>query len=456
MKLSEQTRRVLIICSMGTMSGLVLLDETVLGVALPTIRSDLDLQRSTAHWIVNAYFLTLACFAAVGGKCVDIFGLKKVLLVSAPVFATASLLAGFAGDGGVLIALRALQGLSAAFLLSLSQAGSNMAFPPEQRGLSIGIYAAIATSFMALGPLVGGVITHYLSWHWIFWVNIPVIVISGGFALLVWREPQTVEKPASFDWRAVALMVIGLTGLVFALMEGSRLGWTNTIILGCGIAGVACLFLFDRIELRRAQPLINVHLFRLGAFTSAVFVFFLGQYAVVCMAVFFPIFLQNQLGYSPAQAGLSVLPAVIPSPVLSVPVGRFADRIGSRRIVIAGTLLAGLSAVSLGLSLPVGSYPLFAVILTVWGIAIVCIIGPSRRLASNAAPEGEQGQLSGTIVTVRLLGATAGVAASSALLTSGLGFGAVFALMGGFLLAGFASALFALKDWHAPQGRGNS
>ncbi len=162
---SATARSLWTICSMGVLSGLVLLDETVLGVALPSIRTLLNLSESATHWIVNAYFLTLTCLAALGGKCVDLFGLRPVLVTAIIVFSIASLLAGFAESAFFLIAMRALQGVRAALLFALSQAGANVAFPPERRGLGIGIYAAMATVALAVGPLVGGVVTHCISWR---------------------------------------------------------------------------------------------------------------------------------------------------------------------------------------------------------------------------------------------------------------------------------------------------
>ncbi|MES0883151.1 MFS transporter [Roseibium sp. SCP14] len=451
LKLTEESRRLWVICSMGVLSGLVLLDETILGVALPSIRSSLGLSAGTTHWIVNAYFLTLTCLAALGGKCVDLFGLKPVLVVSGTVFAVSSLLAGFAEDGAFLIAMRALQGGGAAFIFALSQAGANMAYPKEKRGLGIGIYAAMATIFLAVGPLLGGVVTHYLSWNWVFWLNIPIVTLVGFIAFIVWRDPPERPPGQGIDGIGVVLLLIGLTGLVFALMQGASLGWASAVILLSAGIGVIGLYGLDRFERRRKQPLIDVMLFRIPEFLSACLIFMICQYAMIVLAVFFPIFLQSEMGYTAAQAGMAALLAVIPFPFISAPIGRLADKLGSRPVVMTGLFLAALATVLLGLLMPYKSYLFFAAPLLVWGVAMVCIAGPSRRIAVNAAPETEQGQLSGTIVTIRLLGSTIGVAVSSALITAGLSIPAVFVVCGLLLFAGLALSFLALSEAHSAQ-----
>jgi len=452
---NDQARRILIICTMGTLTGLVLLDETVFGVVLPTIERELGISRVATHWVVNAYFLTLTCLAALGGKCVDLFGLKPVLVASAALFAVASLLAGFAEGGEFLIAMRAVQGVGAAFLFALSQAGANMAFPPEKRGLGIGIYAAMATVFLAIGPMVGGVVIHYLSWQWVFWFNVPVVLIAGCIAYFIWTDPPELETSSSIDGIGVVLLLIGLFGLVFTLMQGASIGWGSATILVSALIGIAGLYLFDRHEWHRKDPLIDVRLFRLPAFSSAILIFFIGQYAIITLAVFFPIYLQREMDFTAAQAGLAVLPAVLPFPLISLPVGTLADRIGSRPLVIAGTALTAVATLLLGVLLPYRSYPLLAGVLVIWGVGLVCLLGPSRRIAVNAAPDREQGQLSGTIVTLRLFGATIGVAASSAVVNIGLGFSAVYLLTGALLAAGCALALFGLSSSEGIQGPEN-
>lgn len=444
--LTPSARSLLTISTMGVLSGLVLLDETVLGVALPSIRISLDLTAGETHWIVNAYFLTLTCLAALGGKCVDLFGLRPVLLTAIAVFSVASLLAGFAESAFILIAMRALQGVGAALLFALSQAGANMAFPPEKRGLGIGIYAAMATVFLAIGPLVGGVVTHFISWRWVFWLNIPIVVVAGSIAFHIWQEPQERTTDRSIDWIGVVLLLTGLTGLVFALMQGPSLGWLSFTILGSAAIGAVCMLALVRFERRQDQPLIDVMLFHQRAFSSACLVFAICQYAMIAMAVFFPIFLQERMGYSAAAAGLAAILAVVAFPLVSAPIGRLADKSGSRPIVIAGCGGSALATILLAVLMPIQTYWLLAPCLLLWSISMVCIAGPTRRIAVNSAPENEQGQLSGTVVTIRLLGSTLGVAVSSALITAGFGIPAVFVACGALLLMALGLSIFVLSD----------
>ncbi|WP_196223196.1 MFS transporter, partial [Roseibium sp. RKSG952] len=168
---SEHQRRVSIVLALGIVGGLILLDETILGVALPTIRADLNGSPTQGHWVLNAYLLAFTCLSGVGGKCMDLFGLRRAMILSCTVFAASSLIAGFADSMSMLIAMRAIQGACAAVMFPLTFAGSSSTFPVEQRGKAMGLQAGTSSLFLVAGPLAGGFLTDFVSWRWIFWIN---------------------------------------------------------------------------------------------------------------------------------------------------------------------------------------------------------------------------------------------------------------------------------------------
>jgi len=181
--ISDTNRKWWILAAMGAILGVILLDETVVGVALPTMQTDLGMSEVTSHWVVNIYMLTLAGLAAAAGKIGDIIGHKTVMITGLIIFGAASLLCGFAQTDIWLIIARGIQGCGAAIIFPSSLAMTTIAFPPSQHGLALGIYGAIGTVFLSLGPLVGGFLTDFLSWRWIFWVNPPIVLAIAAIVL---------------------------------------------------------------------------------------------------------------------------------------------------------------------------------------------------------------------------------------------------------------------------------
>ena len=280
-KMTDESRKWWVLIAMGASVGLIMLDETVVGIALPTIRRDLGMSEVATHWVVSVYMLVLTGVAAASGKLGDIFGFRLVFLVGAAIFGLASLAAGFAQGGGFLIAARAVEGVGAAVFLTLSIPMIAVVFPKEKRGMAIGVLAAIGTTFLALGPLVGGVLTELVSWRWIFWVNVPIVMLATPIILAAWTDPPRASERPRFDYGGLVTLVIGLSLLVFAIMQGVSWGWTRNVILGCLAGGLAILALFFLIERRRTAPLIEIGLFRIPTFGACNFVLFAGQYSKI-------------------------------------------------------------------------------------------------------------------------------------------------------------------------------
>lgn len=198
LRIKDESRKWWILIAMGAVAGLIMLDETVVGVALPTVRRDLGMSAVASHWVISAYMLVFTGTAAASGKMGDVFGFKNLVLVGGAVFGLASLSAGFAEGSVFLIAARAVQGVGAAVIFPATIAMVTIAFPKQQRGMAIGILAAIGTTFLAVGPPVGGFLTEILSWRWIFWINVPLVALIVLIVLVVWVDPPRHDKRPTF------------------------------------------------------------------------------------------------------------------------------------------------------------------------------------------------------------------------------------------------------------------
>ncbi|MDX1574848.1 MAG: MFS transporter [Kiloniellales bacterium] len=424
--------------------GLIMLDETVVGVALPTMRRDLGLSELTSHWVINAYMLLFTACAVAGGKFGDMVGVGRVFLLGMAVFGLASLAAGFAGNGATLVAVRAVQGLGAAAIFPATIALVMAVFPTEERGKALGILAAIATSFLALGPLIGGLFTEAVSWRWIFWVNVPVVLLASLVMVMVWAEPPRQDKHPRFDVAGLITLVASLSLLVFGTMQGSDWGWSDPLVVASLVCGLVVLGAFVRIEARRDLPLIEVSLFKIASFSACNAMLFAGQFSKLAIVVFGALYLQHKLGMGPLVAGLALLAAVAPFPILSAPVGRLADNWGARPLVMIGLTLATCAMFALALVIPWNSYLWLLPGLVLWGCGLSLCYSPILRAMANTVPEDMQGQCSGIGITSRLLGGTVGVAIGSVLLAITADYQYVFLLTAGVMLASLLFGWLAL------------
>lgn len=436
LRITDENRKWWILFAMGAGAGLIMLDETVVGVALPTLRRDLGLSEVGSHWVVSAYMLVFTGAAAAGGKLGDIVGFKALALAGGAIFGLASLAAGFSDSGGFLIAARVVQGIGAAAIFPTTVAMIMIAFPKAQRGMAMGTLAAVGTSFLAAGPFVGGFLTELVSWRWIFWVNVPIVALLAAIVVMAWVDPPVKEgERPGFDLGGFVTLVGGLCLLVFAIMQGASWGWTQGVILACLAGGVIILSIFVVLEGRRDDPLIEVDLFAIASFSACTLVLFVGQFAKMAIVVFAALYLQDRLGMSPLIAGLALLASVLAFPILSAPVGRLADKHGARQLVLSGLGLATLAMGWIGVVSAWESYWVLLPGLVLWGGGMVFCYAPTLRAMANAVPVEKQGQTSGIGVTARLLGGTVGMAVCSTLLVMTNSFQVVFLTTGALMLA---------------------
>lgn len=449
--LSDKERKRGLVLAMGGLGGLVMLDETILGVSLPAIRTELGISATTAHWIINSYMLAFTCFAAIGGKAIDLFGLRPALITSCAIFALASLLAGFADGVAMLISMRVIQGLCAAIMFPMTLAAATLTFDENERGRAIGILAGMATVFLAAGPLLGGILTDFLSWRWVFWINIPIVVAGSVLACVLWRNPAEPRPKPVIDRIGLVLLLIGLTCLIFGLMEGPDFGWAQPAIIGSLAAGAIGVAVFIYYESRQTKPLIDVRLFQVKAFHASAMVILLTQMSKITVAIFVPHFLQLEMKYTALWAGIATVIAVLPFPFVAAPAGKFADKHGSRRPVLVSLVVVGIANLAIGSLMLLENYWALAPALLVWGCALLFAMVPTGRITANAVPKDKQGEVSGLVITARLVGGTLGVTMGSVLLAMGLGFSLIFWVMGAMILACCAYGATAF-DNDAPEG----
>jgi EmrB/QacA subfamily drug resistance transporter len=425
-EIKTDSRKWWVLAAMGAILGVILLDETVVGVALPTIQRDLGMSDVAAHWVVNAYMLVLAGLAAAAGKFGDIVGHKTLMNTGLLIFALASLACGFADGDTWLIVARGVQGIGAAIIFPSSLAMLTIAFPEEQRGLAIGIAGAIGTVFLALGPLVGGFLTDIASWRWIFWVNPPIVFMVGLIVAAAWVEPAREAPPERIDKAGLVLLIGGLSMLIFAIMEGPQWGWTDPVILILLADGAVLLFVFVLVELRRRAPLMEVDLFANPTFTACNLVIFAAQFTKMAVFIFGALYLQNALEMSPLMAGIALLPTVAPQPLAAPLAGKAADRFGARWPSLGGLIfmLAGLAWISAAVSWQ--SYVALFPGLLFWGLSMAFLFVPPQRAVMNAVPPFKRGQAGGIAMSSQLLGATVGMAVSSTIFSMTGSFQAVF------------------------------
>jgi EmrB/QacA subfamily drug resistance transporter len=433
---NDQIRRWWILGATAGVLGLSVFDETIVGVALVKIRSDLAMSQVASHWVVNAYLLTFTCFVAIGGRLGDSFGHHGFFVAGTAIFGLASLASGFATTGGWLIAARAVQGIGTAIIFPAALAMTTSAFPLEQRGLALGIQTTMAAVFMSLGPLAGGVMTETLSWRWIFWINLPVVLAVALVALAAVVPTTSASDPAkakslgAIDYRGTATLIAGLSALIIALMQGAEWGWMTPATLTLFIAGVVLLTLFAAIETYATRPLIQIALLRIATFTGGDLVFFTFQFNKMAVFVFIALYLQEVLHKSPIVAGSAVFVGVLPTLVTSLLAGTSADRYGSRAPLMLALLINGLALISLGFATTLGSFVLIVALLVIWGATLPFLAIPARRALMNAIPAERRGQAGGVNLTIQMLGGTVGIALCGALLVTTGDYRSVFLMTG--------------------------
>jgi EmrB/QacA subfamily drug resistance transporter len=397
---------------------MIMLDNTVVNVALPSIQRDLGIGLSELQWTVNAYALTFAVLMLTGGKLADFMGRRRVFIAGLVIFTASSLACGLATSGEILIAARTVQGVGAALMLPATLGIISATFPVEQRGTAIGIWAGVSAMALAIGPLVGGLLTQHIAWGWIFFINVPVGVLAIVAARLVIPESRDTSAEQRLDLPGLVVSGVALFALVFALIEANSYGWTSPTILSLFAVSAVGLVAFVLLELRQRAPMLDLSLFRNGTFTGANIVLTLVTLAMFGVFFFVSIYMQNVLGYSAVQAGAVFLPMTVLIMFLGPVTGKLSDRVGSRWLVTGGMTLVGISLVIYsGLDAASGFWDLFPALI-LGGIGMATVMPPVTAAAIGSVPVTKAGVGSGVLNTFRQVGGALGIAVMGAIVAS--------------------------------------
>jgi len=320
-------RRWWTLVAVGLATFMTYLDNNVTNVAIPTIQRSLHLSVAGLEWVVSSYILVFAGLLLAGGRLADVYGRRRLFFVGLSVFTLASLGAGLAGSGGALIGFRLLQGLGAALVVPTTLAIIVATFDNvRERTTAIGAWTAIGAMALAFGPLIGGFISQHLHWGWIFFINVPVGVITLVIALASMQESRDPSVVRRLDVPGLATSAVALFSLTYALIEGHDKGWTSTLILGAFALAAVSAAAFGVVESRIAHPMVEMSLFRSRAFSGGTVTMMLWAFGVFGIYFFTSIYLQNILGFSPTKAGLAFVPMALCMALfasLAGPVSRF-------------------------------------------------------------------------------------------------------------------------------------
>src|ERR1044072_6287978 len=287
---------------------MIMLDNTVVNVALPSIREDLGISISELEWVVNGYALTFGVLLLSGGKLADMLGRRRIFIAGLVIFTASSFFCGFANSAGVLIGARVVQGVGAALMNPATLSIITATFPPRQRGTAIGIWAGVSALALAIGPLVGGAITEHINWSWVFYINVPIGILGLFAARIFIDESRDSSHEQRLDPPRLVTSAIALFSLTYALIEANSRGWSDPLIVGLFVVAGVFFALFGLLEHRQRLPMLALKLFRNGTFTSSNTVMLLIGLAMFGTFFFVSLFVQNVLDYSPMQAGASFLP----------------------------------------------------------------------------------------------------------------------------------------------------
>jgi EmrB/QacA subfamily drug resistance transporter len=397
---------------------MVMLDNTVVNVALPSIQRDLHASLSALEWTVNAYTLTFAVLMVTGGRLGDIFGRRRMFLFGVVVFGLSSVVLGFAPSDGALVGFRAVQGIGAAFMMPATLSIITQAFPPHQRGMAIGTWAGVSALALAIGPVVGGFLTEQVSWRAIFFINPPVAIIAVAVTLFATRESRDETVGKRVDYLGIGALTVGLTALVLALVEGNSWHWGSPRIIALFATAVVVLVAFVQIERRVQAPMIDFAFFRSRTSAGANLVGFLVTFAMFAQFFFITIYMQNILHYSPLETGVRFLPATLVIIVMGPLAGRLTDRIGPRPLMTIGLVLVSAAVFTQSHITVHSGYGLLLPGFILMGLGMGLVMSPMSTAAMNAVDRTKAGAASGVLSMSRMIGSTFGVAVMGALVAT--------------------------------------
>jgi EmrB/QacA subfamily drug resistance transporter len=395
------------------------LDNNVTNVAIPTIQHSLHLSVAGLEWVVSSYILVFAALLLAGGKLADMYGRRRLFFAGLIIFTLASLGAGLAGSGAVLIGARLVQGLGAALLVPSTLAIIVATFDDvRERTTAIGVWTAIGAMALAFGPLIGGFISQHLHWGWIFFINVPIGLATLVIGAASIRESRDTTAGRHLDLPGLITSAVALFALTYALIEGHDRGWTSPVIAGAFALAAASAVLFTLVESRSRQPMIELRLFRSGAFSGGVGIMMLWAFGIFGIYFFTSIYLQQVVGFSPTEAGLAFVPMALCLALFASIGGQLAARVGAHRLVALGL---ALNAVGLYLFARLGADATFASLMpgfVIFGAGSGLMNVPLTTAVIGALPRERSGIASALLNNSREVAGLLGITVIGAVLRS--------------------------------------
>jgi EmrB/QacA subfamily drug resistance transporter len=400
---------------------MIMLDNTVVNVALPSIQRDLGIGLSELEWIVTGYALSFAALLLTGGKLADLLGRRLVFVVGLGIFTLSSLFCGLAETGDALIAWRIVQGVGAALMNPATLSIISATFPPHQRGMAIGIWAGVSALALAIGPLIGGLLTEHIDWSWIFFVNIPVGVLAIGASFLLIDESKDTSDEKRLDLPGLVSSGIGLFALTYGLIEANTYGWTSARIVGAFVVAAVAVAAFVWLELHQRLPMVDLSLFRNGTFAGANAVMLLVALAMFGVFFFVSLYMQNILGFSAVQTGAAFLPMTILIMLTAPIAGKLSDRVGSRWLMTAGMVLVAIQLLYYStLGVHEGFFDLLPGLL-IGGVGMATVMAPTTAAVMGSVPVEASGVGSAILNSMRQVGGALGIAVMGAIMAARIG-----------------------------------
>jgi EmrB/QacA subfamily drug resistance transporter len=400
---------------------MIMLDNTVVNVALPAIQRDLGARLSQLEWVVSGYALSFAALMLTGGKLADLLGRRLMLVAGLAVFSASSLACALAPSAGFLIGARVVQGVGAALMNPATLSIISATFAPRERGTAIGIWAGVSALALAIGPLVGGLLTEHVGWSSIFYLNVPIGVVAITASFLLIDESRDTREDRRPDLPGQLTSALGLFALTYALIEANGYGWGSGRIIGAFAVAAVALVAFVLLERHQRAPMLELGLFRDRTFAGANVVLLLVALAMFGVFFFLSLYMQNVLGYSPVEAGASFLPMTLLIVVVAPLAGRHSDQFGSRWLLAGGmTLLAAQLLYFSRLGVHESFWALLPGML-LGGLGMSSVMAPASAAAMSGVPVDRAGVGSAVLNSSRQLGGSLGVALMGAIMAHEIG-----------------------------------
>jgi len=397
---------------------MIMLDNTIVNVALPSIQQDLNIGISELEWVFNGYALTFGVLMLTGGKLADMLGRRRIFVAGLIIFTLASLGCGLASSAGMLIGARVVQGVGSALMNPATLSIITATFPARQLGMAIGIWAGVSAMALAIGPLVGGLITQHWSWNWIFFINVPIGILAIVVARLVIDESRDMSAEQRLDLPGLLSSAIALFALTYGLIEANTYGWTSPRILALFAIAVIGFAAFVILEMRQRAPMLDLTLFKNGTFAGANTVMLLVGLAMFGVFFYNSLFLQNIIGWSAVQTGASFLPMTVLIILVAPLAGKYSDRVGSRWLMAGGMVLLSASLLSFSRLDETSNFWNLLPGLLIGGFGMALVMTPTTAAAMGSVPVDKAGVGSAVLNSGRQVGGALGIAVMGAIIAA--------------------------------------